>query len=194
MPADLCHDDHDAAWADQWVRKWYKNDYQAETLRRAELIDAARKRQWKRLPEMLAELKKSDSDEVYKTSLVRLLAGCDDDSKWPVLLGRLQDPVAAGPLERGIGAGGSSDARDALTALLAAAADPSRLVRIRTAMALAALPPQSLADQRDRASLEKANSDFIAAMQARPDDWASYANLGNFYMERPRLSRGRRLF
>ena len=50
-------------------------------------------------------------------------------------------------------------------------------------MALAALPPRSLPDQRDRASLERANGDFIAAMRARPDDWASYANLGNFYME-----------
>ena len=70
-----------------------------------------------------------------------------------------------------------------LNALLAAAADPSRLVRIRTAMSLAALPPQSLTDERDRASLEKANREFTTAMQARPDDWASYANLGNFYME-----------
>lgn len=32
--------------------------------------------------------------------------------------------------------------------------------------------------------MEKANREFIAAMQARPDDWASHANLGNFYMER----------
>ena len=89
---NLCHADHDAAWADQWVRKWYPDDYQAEVLRRAELIDLARKRQWKRLPEMLAELQKKDGDEVYKTSLVRLLGGCEDESKWPVLLGRLQDP------------------------------------------------------------------------------------------------------
>ena len=26
----MCHADHDAAWADQWARKWYRNDYQAE--------------------------------------------------------------------------------------------------------------------------------------------------------------------
>ena len=50
-------------------------------------------------------------------------------------------------------------------------------------MSLAALPPQSLTNERDRASLEKANHDFTTAMQARPDDWASHANLGNFYME-----------
>ena len=72
---------------------------------------------------------------------------------------------------------------EVLGALLAATADSSRLVRIRAAMSLAALPPQSLTNARDRVSLEKANHDFTTAMQARPDDWASHANLGNFYME-----------
>ena len=179
---NLCHADHDAGWADQWVRQWYKNDYQAEVLRRAELIDLARRRQWKRLPEMLAELKKKGSDEVYKTSLVRLLGGCDDGSKWPVLLQQLHDPS---PLVRSSAAAASGGhlTPETLKGLLAAAADPSRLVRIRTAMSLAALPPKSLADARDRANLEKANGEFINAMQARPDDWASHANLGNFYME-----------
>ena len=103
-------------------------------------------------------------------------------SKWPVLLGRLQDPS---PLVRSSAASalGGHLTPEVLKALLAAAADPSRLVRIRTAMSLAALPPQSLPNERDRANLEKANRDFITAMQARPDDWASHANLGNFYME-----------
>jgi tetratricopeptide (TPR) repeat protein len=178
----MCHMDHDAAWADEWVHKWYKNDYQANVLRQAELIDLARKRQWKRLPEMLAELQKKEGGEVYKASLVRLLHGCDDESKWPVLLGRLQDPS---PLVRSSAASALVDhlTPDAIKALLVAAADPSRLVRIRTAMSLAALRPQSLTNERDRANLEKANQDFITAMQARPDDWASHANLGNFYME-----------
>ncbi len=54
---NLCHTDKDAAWSDEWVRKWYPRDYQAEVLRRAELIDQARKRDWQRLPDMLAELK-----------------------------------------------------------------------------------------------------------------------------------------
>ena len=51
-----CHTDHDAPWADQWVRKWYPRDYQAEPLRRAALLDAARKNDWQRLPEMLADV------------------------------------------------------------------------------------------------------------------------------------------
>ena len=179
---NLCHADHDAAWADQWIRKWYKKDYQAEVLRRAELIDVARKRQWKRLPKMLAELQKAGGDEVYKASLVRLLHGCDDESKWPVLVGRLHDPS---PLIRSSAASALAGhlTPQVVDALLATAADSSRLVRIRTAMSLAALRPQSLTNERNRVSLEKANRDFTTAMQARPDDWASHANLGNFYME-----------
>ena len=177
-----CHNDHDAAWADQWARKWYGHDYQAETLRRTELIDLARKREWRRLPEMLADLERNDGDEVYKTSLVRLLSGCEDGRKWPVLLGRLQD---SSPLVRSSAASalGAHLTPESINALLAAAADSSRLVRIRSAMALAALPPRSLANERDRVNLERANNDLVMAMQARPDDWASYANFGNFYME-----------
>jgi len=179
----MCHADHDAVWADQWVRKWYSRDYQAEPLRRADLIDKARNRKWNSLPEMLADLEKKQNDEVYKTSLVRLLGGCDDQSKWPVILGRIEDPS---PLVRSSAASAliGHTTPDVLRALLAATADPSRLVRIRAAMSLAALPPEMLKNERDRENLKKANREFIAAMQARPDDWSSYANLGNFFMER----------
>ncbi len=179
---NLCHADHDASWADGWVRKWYRPDYQAETLRRAALVDQARKRAWKRLPEMLAELQKQGNDEVYKTSLVRLLGGCEDPSKWPVLLGLLGH---SSPLVRSsaVSALGSRLTPEVLKALLASTADPSRLVRIRSATALAGLNPASLSNQRDRTNLQKAIADFMAAMHARPDDWASHANLGNFYLE-----------
>jgi tetratricopeptide (TPR) repeat protein len=180
---NLCHADHDAAWSVQWVRKWYTRDYQADVLRRAELIDLARKREWKRLPDVLAELRRKDGDAVYRTSLVRLLRGCEDPRKWPVLVELLDDPS---PLVRSSAASelGTHLTPEVVGRLLAAAADPSRLVRIRVAMSLAALPPESLPDARLHSELEKANGEFIAAMHARPDDWSSHANLGNFYMER----------
>ena len=86
-----CHTDHDAPWADQWVRKWYPRDYQAEPLRRAALLDAARKSDWKRLPEMLADVQNKQGDEIYRNSLVRLLRNCTDPQKWPVLIAALKD-------------------------------------------------------------------------------------------------------
>jgi tetratricopeptide (TPR) repeat protein len=181
---NLCHADKDAAWSDEWVRKWYPRDYQAEVLRRAELIDQARKRNWKRLPEMLDELKKKDNDPVYKNSLVRLLRGCDDESKWPVVVEMLHD---ASPLVRSSAASSLGDhitTPEALKALLVATADQSRLVRIRSAISLAALQPKDVQNDRDRRNLNRAVDDFMAAMTARGDDWASYANVGNFYMDR----------
>ena len=179
---NMCHTDHDAAWADRYCRQWYKRDYQSDVLRRAELLDQARKQQWKRVPEMLAEIEKAGSDEVYTTSLVRLLQGCDDDRKWPVLVRALQNPS---PMVRSSAASalGGRLTPETLKALLAAAGDPSRLVRIRVAMTLAALRPESLHDAKERANLDRASRDFMVAMQARPDDWASHSNLGNFYLE-----------
>jgi tetratricopeptide (TPR) repeat protein len=176
---NICHTDHDAAWSDDWVRKWYAKDYQAETLRIAGLIDAARKNEWKRLPELLAYLTKTEGDAVFKASLVRLLRGCDDESKWPVLTGLLKDHW---PLVRASAASALGDhlTPDVVRALGEATADGSRLVRIRSAMSLAAVPPGVLAD---RQNLDRAVDEFKTAMRARPDDWASYANLGNFYME-----------
>jgi len=180
---NLCHADKDAAWSDQWVRKWYPRDYQAEVLRRAELIDQARKEEWNLLPEMLAELKNKDGDPIFKNSLVRLLRGCDDESKWPVVLEMSQD---ASPLVRSSAASALGDhiTPQSLNALVAATADESRLVRIRAIMSLAALPPERVQSDRDRRNLNRAVDDFMAAMTARGDDWASYANVGNFYMDR----------
>ena len=80
-----CHADKDAAWADKLVRCWRQRDYQAPVLKRAALIDAARKRDWTKLPEMLAYISDPKSDEIFVTSLIRLLAHCDDPAKIPVL-------------------------------------------------------------------------------------------------------------
>jgi len=180
---NICHADHDAAWSDDWVRKWYKRDYQAEVLRRAGLIDAARKNQWDRLPEMLAEIGQSDNDQVYRNSLVRLVRQCNDPRKWEAMLGAVKDPS---PLVRSSAAsalGGRMD-KKSIEALFACAGDGSRIVRIRAAMALGAMPPEKIEDPARRKVLERAVEEFKTAMKARGDDWASYANLGDFYLER----------
>ena len=71
---NLCHQDKDAAWADKQVRQWHKKDYQAPVLHRAGLIDAARRRDWTRLPEMLTYITDKNHDPVFATSLIRLLS------------------------------------------------------------------------------------------------------------------------
>jgi tetratricopeptide (TPR) repeat protein len=177
------HKDHDAAWADAIVRKWYPRDYQAEPLRRAALLDAARKDQWQRLPEMLAEIENPKCDEIYRNSFVRLVRNCGDPRKWPVLIKALDDES---PLVRASAASALEGYLNekSVPALLRAAADPARLVRIRAAATLAPLPPERIANAEQRRTLRRATGEFQEAMAARPDDWASYANLGAFEMDR----------
>ncbi len=185
---NACHTDKDAAWTDAEVRKWHADDYQAEPLRRAALIVEARRHDWKRLPEMLAEITKKDGDAIYQASLIRLIRECGDDRKWPALTSALKD---ASPLVRSSAATALGDRRspETLAALLTATTDESRLVRIRAASALASAPIDRLGSENDKKNLRKATKEFLAAAKARPDDWTSYAALGNYYLERQELTK-----
>jgi tetratricopeptide (TPR) repeat protein len=179
---NLCHSDKDAKWADSYVRKWRKRDYQAPVLLRAGLIDAARKGNWARLPEMLSYIKNPKNNEVYRTSLVRLLRSCDDSRKWPQLRQLLKDPS---PLVRASAALAVSDnlTRENIDALFPATGDSVRLVRIRAAEALSPIPP-SRAPGGFKQHFESAQAEFLSALNARPDAWTSHYNMGNFYASR----------
>jgi tetratricopeptide (TPR) repeat protein len=186
---NLCHTDKDAVWADKRVRQWRKRDYQAPVLHRAGLVDAARKRDWSRLPEMLAYITSKDRDEIYATSLIRLLRACDDPFKWPAILKAMKDPS---PLVRSAAAAslGMFPSQETGNVLLEATGDDYRLVRIRAASALASYPrffaPILLEDQ-DQQNLDKATGEYLTSLTSRPDHWTSYYNLGNYFLERGEL-------
>ena len=156
---NVCHGDKDAAWADKLVRSWRKRDYQAPVLKRAALIDAARKRDWTKLPEMLAYISDPKSEEIFVTSLIRLLAHCDDPTKIPVLRAALNNPS---PLMRGAAVEGlgQSPSMEVLQDIAAATSDDYRLVRVRAAAALAQFPnmkPQGKAKEK----VDKATDEFL---------------------------------
>ena len=184
---NICHTDQDAAWSDEYVREWRSRDFQAPVLHRTGLIDAARKRDWARLDEMLAYVAGEERDEVFSTSLIRLLRFCDDEKKWPVIVDMLTDPS---PLVRASAAESLNGHLTAQTveALLKATQDEYRLVRIRAAASLAGYPQQML-DSQARQNLDRAAAEFEESMQVRPDDYVSHYNLGNFYMDRNDLIR-----
>jgi tetratricopeptide (TPR) repeat protein len=180
---NACHEDKDAAWSDGWVRQWRKRDYQAPVLHLASLIDAARRRDWEKLPAMLECLERGDghnNDAVFAASLIRLLRPCTDDRKWPFLIRALADPS---PLVRASAAESLGDRIDPETvkALSAAVRDESRLVRVRAASAMAAIP-RYLLDAGTAAAFDKAAGEFKVTLDARPDSWASHYNLGGFYL------------
>jgi Flp pilus assembly protein TadD len=172
---NICHSDKDASWADALVRKWYRPAYQKPVLDRARLIDAARRRQWERAPAMLDYLRNPNVNAVITTSLLRLLQAWDDPRKTPIFLSKLRDPS---PLVRAAAATGLAEAvanTDVQTALLNSTNDDFRLVRIRAAASVAPLRLDSA---------HNATSELEASYNARPDDFTSQANLGNFYLRR----------
>jgi tetratricopeptide (TPR) repeat protein len=177
----LCHSDESPAWADQYVREWHKEDYQEPVIRRALLIDAARKEDWTQLDKMLDYITSTDRDEIFTTSLIRLLRACGDGRKWPVYRKALRDPS---PLVRSSAAAALDGYRTPETqrALLAACGDDYRLVRIRAAAALAGLPPQSL-NEKDREKFASTSFEFVTSILSRPDDYASHYNLGNYLLD-----------
>ena len=180
---NICHTDKDAAWADRYVREWRTRDYQAPVLKRAALIDAARKRDWTNLTEMLAYINDPKHDEVTAASLIRLVSAVPDQKVLAALLIAAKDPS---PLLRAaaVQALGLIPTTESLQALVEATADDYRLVRVRAAAGIAAFPPMTVPDAY-RAQIKKANEEYLDFIMARPDQWPSHYNMGNY-----RLGRG----
>jgi Flp pilus assembly protein TadD len=178
---NLCHSDQTVAWADGYVRKWRKRDYQAPTLKKAELVEAARRREWGRLPEILSYLESKDRDEIYTASLIRLLLSCSDPMMFPVLVNTLKD---TSPLVRAAAVDvlGQHPVPELAPALMALAGDEYRLVRIHVAAALAAVPSEGYGNRKEE--IQVAFREFEESMKSRPDDWASHFNYGNYLMNR----------
>lgn len=184
-----CHADHDAAWADAAVRSWYADDYQARPLDEAALIAAARRGDWGRLADMLADIDSPNANEVMKASLLRLLQSCPDQRKWETILKAANSPS---PLVRAaaVEALAALLNQSAVDPLVAAAADDSRLVRVRAASALAGLPADALRLTPEQARAVKvATDEQFASLSVNPDLWTSQYNLGNDYLIRGDLPR-----
>jgi len=184
---NLCHHDHDARWADEWVRKWYPRNYQAPILRRARLVAAARAGDWTRLAEMLAYITSAERNEIFATSLIRLLDSCPRSEKWPALVAALRDPS---PLVRSAAAFSLRTCPDPRVrdSLIATTADPFRVVRVNAACALT-YHPGRVADPRVRAQIDRAGAEYEESLRCVPDDPAGHYNLGIYYHRRGDLAR-----
>jgi Tfp pilus assembly protein PilF len=182
---NLCHTNQNAAWADKFVLEWSKRDYQKPVLEGAALIAAARKQDWKKLPDILAYLSRPDREEMETVSLVRLLANSVADEQWPVLRSLMADPS---PLVRASAAEALGQRLDEpnIAALCTATGDDFRLVRVRAATALAAVPDERLPEDQ-RARVRGAVAELMESMRSRPDDMASHYNLGNLYLSRSQM-------
>lgn len=182
-----CHKDKTPQWADETVRKWRKRDYQAAVLHRAALVNAARARDWSKLPEMLDYITSKNRDEIFASSLIRLVRASGDPRMVPMLFKAVKDPS---PLVRGSAAEAmqSVPTSEAVKALVEAAGDDYRLVRVRAAASLAGFENTSMADA-EKKKVEAANKEYLASILSRPDQWESHYNLGNYYLDRRDLKK-----
>ncbi|UCD52463.1 MAG: ammonia-forming cytochrome c nitrite reductase subunit c552 [Phycisphaerales bacterium] len=180
---NLCHQDQDAAWAQQQVKEWGMVTRQKQYLQLADYVDQARRQNWSNLDQILAYVQRKDRDEVFAGSLIRLLRACDSDEKWIVLVKVLENDPS--PLVRAaaVEALDGSPTAASFRALVGAANDEYRLVRVRAAAALAAVPLERYQGAY-QAQVGRATNELMASLHALPDDYTSHYNLGNIYMER----------
>ncbi len=176
----ICHKDKEASWADALVRKWRTRDYQESILKRATLVDMARKRDWTKLPEMLAYINDPQRDEVFATSLIRLIPPGQSEAVKGALLLAAKDPS---PLIRGaaVQSLGLIPSPESLQILVEATADDYRLVRVRAAAGIASSPGMTVLAAY-QAQLDKANKEYLASITTRSDQWTSHYNLGNYLL------------
>lgn len=192
---NMCHMDKDAAWADQVVRQWRPRDYQAPVLRRGKLIEAARKQDWARLPEMLEEITSPKRQEVVAASLLRLLGACSDPR---VLATARQAFKDESPLVRAaaVDAVASFPPKETAPLLLDACGDEYRLVRVRACAALGGVYPSSTLHPPPSTlhSFERAQKEYVASIMARPDQWSSHYNQGNYHQARGEVRKAIKAF
>ena len=77
---------------------------------------------------------------------------------------------------------------EGLQALVEATGDEYRLVRIRAAAGIAAFPRMTVPDAY-QAQLQKANEEYLASITARPDQWTSHYNMGNYQLGRGEMKK-----
>jgi hypothetical protein len=180
------HQDQDAAWSNRAIAAWGGTGYQATVVAKGELIAAARRGDWSRLSQMSAEVQSKTRDEVFVVALLRLLANCPSDEKWPAIKAALAAPspwVRAAAAESAGQQPFSDGSSDMVAELAKLTRDPVRLPRIRAANALTSVPSRELPEEV-RADVAAATAELGALLAARPDDFACQYDLGRLYAGR----------
>jgi Flp pilus assembly protein TadD len=182
-----CHKDQSHHWAAEAIRSWHPG-YGARIdveMRRTLLVKALREGQWDKIPDARAYLADPEADPLFTTSLIRLLPPSDDPVQRDVFRKLLKD--SPHPLVRAAAATALDADRHPgdHEALFSALSDDYRLVRIRAAESLAALPQTSI-PKSYRAAHDAATREMWQAIELRLDHWSSHFNAANILMRQKR--------
>jgi len=173
-----CHTDKDAEWADRQARDWY-GDAPSGFQTYARGLYAARHDAADAGSQLAELVRDTNVPDIARATAVAGLGPYLNAATIDVLPLALADPdpevraAAAGLLEQL-----PLNARVRLAFPMLD--DPVRAVRIESARVLAAVPPGELSAQQ-RASLENALQEYVAAQQASAERPEAQTNLGNLY-------------
>jgi tetratricopeptide (TPR) repeat protein len=175
-----CHDDKSPEWANEIVKARQNGDYQEETLYWAQLIKEAREGEWSRMDEMLEIIRENKYNDVVVTSFIRLLANSPDEKKWDTIIAALKENES--PLVRAAASSALTGnfSEEAVNALITAASDEIRLVRVSAAASLAGTDENHFSPEEKKV-IANATGEYLNSMVARPDDWSSHYNLGIYH-------------
>ncbi|MCA1757301.1 MAG: ammonia-forming cytochrome c nitrite reductase subunit c552, partial [Bacteroidales bacterium] len=176
---NICHSDMSPEWAQAEIEKTHKRDYQSGTIEAGRLLREARNGNWENLEKITQYLSDGWFDEVWSTSFIRLLVGCGDDAKWPVIIEMTghQSPLVRGAAARALAYNVTGESVERLMEL---ATDTVRVVRIGAGYALSTIS-SSLSAVASKAPGVDAVEEYRRSLLAHPDSWSSYYNLGNYY-------------
>lgn len=183
----MCHTNQTDKWALEHVRDWHPDfdEDRAFEMKRALLVKALRDGDWEQLPAALEYIADPQSDPLFATSMIRLLPPSNDPSQHSVL--RRLATEAEHPLLRSaaVAALDGDNTPGDRPALFTALSDPARLVRIRAAERLAALPEEGIPEEH-RAAYASAMDEMWNAYNLRLDHWGPYYNAANILMRQER--------
>lgn len=177
-----CHDDKSPEWANEIVKKRPHPNYQEETLKWSQLIIEARENDYTNIDEMYAYIKSGLPNEVVTTSFIRLIANCNLDTKWDVLLGALNSKSEMVRSAAAIGLSGNTT-ETVKTALLKTCQDDIRLVRIQAVNSILLFEGTRFT-QEQQTIIDNAEVEYVASMTSRADNWSNHYNLGIYHQNK----------
>ncbi len=174
-----CHNDKSHEWANKNVKKWHPDGYQEETLYWGQLIKEVRDENWDRLDEMLNIIEENKYNEVVVTSFIRLLGNCQNEKKWEIMIAAIDNKS---PLIRAAAAESlnGNHTEVAKNALLKAAADTIRLVRVSAGSSLSDYSG-SMFSETEKQLVDKVIKEYLESIVARSDNWSSHYNMAIYH-------------
>jgi tetratricopeptide (TPR) repeat protein len=175
---NLCHDEEDAQWANEYVKKWHGN-YQNEILELATLIHKGRNNDFSNANQMLELINKPEVNVIFRNSMIRILSNHQIADKQSYFLKALEDDS---PLIRGSAAEvlRMFVTQQTKQALMTALNDKFLLVRNKASGSLSSFPKEFFT-QVEWQRVERSLKEYENALLAYPDTWSAHYNLGNYF-------------